>query len=157
MGLAEETEDKSTRVSFVNLSSARTPEQLEVLSTIKDKGVCPFCPENLADYHKNPILISGKYWLATENQWPYKNTKYHFLFIHRTHVESIIELTPEEAVELFYMAQKLAQENDIKSGGFCMRFGQLGKNGASVSHLHAHLISVKDNPADDEHVRFKVG
>lgn len=139
------------------MSRARDAKQLKVLNDIHEKGVCPFCPENLKSYHKNPLLISGRYWIATKNQWPYKHTKYHFLFIHRTHVESIDELKPKEADELFLMAQKLTKKYKVRSGGFCMRFGHLGKNGASVRHLHAHLISAKENLKDDEHIKFKVG
>lgn len=149
--------ESPTKVSFVNVSGSRTPEQFEVLKDIHQRGVCPFCLENLKKYHKKPIIISGKYWLATKNQWPYKNTKYHFLFIHKKHIESIDELKPVETQELFKIATQLNKKFKIKSGGLCMRFGHLGENGATVRHLHAHLISVKNNLKEDEHVRFKVG
>lgn len=155
--IMKSSKKSKTKKSFVDLSGSRTPEQLEVLKDIHQKGVCPFCLENLKDYHKKPILISGKYWIATKNQWPYKNTKHHFVFIHKTHIESVDELKPKEADELILIAQKLNKKFRIKSGGLCMRFGHLGKNGATVRHLHAHLISAKENLKDDEHVRFKVG
>lgn len=159
MKLSKESRAKkpNNKKTFVDLAGSRTSEQLEVLKDIHRKGVCPFCLQNLKDYHKEPILISGKYWIATKNQWPYKNTKHHFIFIHKTHIESVDELKPKEADELISISQKLNKKFKIKSGALCMRFGRLGKNGSSVSHLHAHLISAKDNLAENEHVRFKVG
>ena len=49
---------------FVNLdNTAHRPTDTygNVISQIQKDGVCPFCPESLAKYHKNPILKEGKF------------------------------------------------------------------------------------------------
>src|SRR3989338_2630132 len=60
---------------FINMDTVRLESQRKTMEEIKKQDHCPFCIENLAIYHKNPILKEGKFWLLTENQWPYANIK----------------------------------------------------------------------------------
>lgn len=127
---------------FINLSSVRREDQKKVMEEIRDQGHCPFCRENLDAYHKNPLLKEGKFWLLTENQWPYEKVKHQLLAIYKTHVEHLTELDPEAGRELFEMFSEEARKRQIPGGGFAMRFGasEDGNYGSSVNHVHAHLI-----------------
>jgi|SRR3989344_1065738 len=138
----------------VNLNNARTHEQRAVMKDIVAKGVCPFCPEELTQFHKKPIIKEGDFWILTENQWPYKNTQVHLLAILKKHGETLIDLPEgagEELIELFKWAEKKYR---ITGGGFAMRFGDISINGATVRHLHAQIIFPKQG---DEPPRFYVG
>lgn len=141
----------------VNLEAARSANQLEVLETIIDDGVCPFCIESLTKYHKLPILREGAFWLATENQWPYKFTQSHHLIIARQHVETITELPPGAFEELGEHAKALVDEYGMEYGGLAMRFGTPEKTGASVRHLHAHLLRAVENLGEGDKLKFKFG
>lgn len=143
--------------SYVYPSGARSEEQLAVLKEIEASGLCPFCEGELKKHHHKPILFYGKHWLATENQWPYAGTKFHFLVIHRSHVEALSELLPGEMDELGCALNYLTETNNIKFGTVNIRFGAIGKNGATVRHLHIHLIVADDHPELREPVRFKIG
>ncbi len=146
-------------VSFVDLSKARVAEQLEVMQAIEESGECPFCPENLERLSKVEVLRKGALWILGRNHWPYKNTTDHLLAIATYHAESIADLRPGAFDELQDHAVWAERELEIKSGGLCMRFGDITQNGATVNHVHAHIIVPRPHTADEEvdkKVRFKI-
>jgi diadenosine tetraphosphate (Ap4A) HIT family hydrolase len=131
----------------VNLDNSRHDDQRRVMETIVGDNVCPFCLDNLKKYHQRPILSEGDHWLVTTNQWPYEHTQAHFLLIAKRHIESVTELEPGAFEELGGHIQKLVQDNGLDYGGVAMRFGDVRYTGASVNHLHAHVLqAVKDLP-----------
>ncbi len=141
---------------FVNMDNARYNDQRQVMQDIQDAGVCPFDEEHLAKYHTPPVLQQGAYWTITPNQWPYEHTRVHLLAIARQHVESVEELPKGAGEELLDHVRWAIKEYSIDFGGLTMRFGDVKHNGASVNHLHAHIIVPdKDKPADAK-VKFKI-
>jgi ATP adenylyltransferase len=148
--------NESDPKTFVNLENARNEHQRKVMTDIEHNGDCPFCPENLELYHKNPILRKGAHWLLTTNQWPYDNTERHLLAISNKHAESLADLDPQAFSELQEHFVWAEDEFKIAAGGIAMRFGDTQRNGASVRHLHAHLIEPKSDLSTDQKVRFKI-
>lgn len=145
---------------YIDLKNARTDDQKEVMKQIIDDDVCPFCIENLSNYHKNPILHEGEYWLFTKNQWPYDGVKHQYLAIAKKHVEKLEELPPEAGAELFKYFSQLTKENEMKGGGVAMRFGppnEHGSYGSTVAHLHAHLIEPDLENMEKDKFKFKFG
>lgn len=118
-----------------------------VIADIQKDGVCPFCPDQLKKYHKNPIIEETSHWLVTNNMYPYKNTKHHVLLIHKEHIQSIQELSAEAWQELQQILLNTNNRLKIPGGTMFMRFGDTRFTGASVAHLHAQLVSSDpDNP-----------
>jgi ATP adenylyltransferase len=142
---------------FVNVDHARLEEQRIVMNTIVADGVCPFCPEYLARYHKLPILREGEFWILTDNQWPYEHTKNHLLAITKKHIENISDLPAEAYAELMEHFQWAIKERNISGGGVSMRFGDSDKSGGTVKHLHAQLVEPDIDAPDYEPVRIKIG
>lgn len=144
---------------FVDIDNARVDEQRRVMSEIIDAAHCPFCLENLRQYHKQPILKEGKYWLLTTNQWPYEHTKVHLMLIYKEHVEHLSEMNPSAGVELIELAQWAVKEYSIPGGGLAMRFGDTNYSAGTVAHLHAQLLQPDiDAPDyDDKPVKVKIG
>lgn len=145
---------------YINISAVRRDDQRKVMEEIRDQGHCPFCPENLPKYHKSPILKEGKFWLLTENQWPYDKIKHQMLAIYKTHIEHITEMDPEAGRELIEIFAEEALKRKMAGGGVAIRFGSSadGNYGSSVLHIHAHLIE-PDLKAlgETEAWRFKFG
>jgi ATP adenylyltransferase len=141
---------------FVDLTKARYQDQHDVMQEIADEGHCPFCPEHLHKYHKQPILRQGEHWTVTPNQWPYENTRLHLLAITSYHTETLSDLRQGSMDELLGHLQWAELTYKIAAGGLAMRFGDLRKNGATVNHLHAHLIVPEDNLPPKTKVRFKI-
>lgn len=142
--------------TFVNLGNARNDEQRGVMENIEATGDCPFCPDNLHKYHKEPILREGKHWLVTPNQWPYKHTRVHLLAIATYHAEDITDLREGSLDELQTHLQWASAEYQIAAGGLAMRFGSVDHNGATVRHLHAHIIVPELELGVGEEVRFRI-
>lgn len=145
---------------FINMTAVRREDQKGVMEEIKKQGHCPFCRENLDKYHKNPILKEGKFWLLTENQWPYEKVKHQLLAIYKTHVEHIKDLDPEAGSELLQMFAEEAEKRNIEGGGVAIRFGKSehGNYGSSVLHIHAHLVEPDLQKLEEaEAWRFKFG
>ena len=146
--------------TFVHLEHAREKEQLESMKRIKEEKVCPFCPEQLEKFHKKPILKENYFWLLTENQWPYNNTRIHLLVIHKKHAEKISDLSKGAWEDLGSLMSWAEKKFKITGGGFGMRFGDPKSSNATVQHVHAHLLSSKIT--DKNHpkyipVQFKLG
>jgi ATP adenylyltransferase len=145
---------------FVNLDNTThrpDPTYGKVIDRIKRDNVCPFCPESLAKYHKNPILKEGKYWLFTDNMYPYEGAKYHELIVHKKHIESLVEVSSEAWTELKMLVDEFTKEKNIPGGTFIMRFGDTRYTGATVRHLHANFVSPNGEDKDRKPVIVRIG
>lgn len=135
--------------NFVNPNNAGRPGDDLYTNFIKDiaeRGECPFCAENLANYHKNPILYETDHWLLTDNMYPYKGAVQHLLIIHRDHIESIEEVGPDAWRELQQVIKYAKKLRGIKGGALLMRFGKTAYTGATVAHLHAQMVAGSGEP-----------
>lgn len=143
---------------FVALRHARTDDQRDVMLRIAERQTCPFCLKQLQVEHKKPILKEGRFWLVTENQWPYTEAKRHLLIICKVHAEKLADLPLASGTELLEMLTWVENEYSIPSGGIALRFGTPFLNGGTVNHLHFHVIEPNNPSAEDyEPVRFRIG
>lgn len=145
--------------SFVNPDNAKHRpggEYSKVISRIIADGVCPFCPEHLAQYHPHPIIKEGGHWLYTKNAYPYKGSIHHFLVVHKVHVEDFQDITPAAWLELQELVNVITHDHGIKGAALVCRFGETKYTGASVAHLHAQVI-VGPGIKDSEPVLMRVG
>jgi ATP adenylyltransferase len=141
---------------FVNTSSAKSEVYKKVLEDIDSQKVCPFCPETFK-WHTKPILKRLGDWLITENFSPYKNTKYHLVVIGKVHKEKLSELTGKDWKSIFSLCDWAISKYKIKGGAITMRFGDSLYTGATVKHLHLHLISPEVLDGKVEPVYFPIG
>ncbi len=146
--------------NFVNIGNTKRPDKSgavyhDVIRKITKDKVCPFCKENLHKYHKHPIIEENNNWLATKNMYPYKGTKNHFLLIHKKHITRIEDMSKNGWLDLNSIIKSMTRKYNIKGGTFFIRFGETSITGASVEHLHAHLVSTKKN--NKEPVLARIG
>jgi diadenosine tetraphosphate (Ap4A) HIT family hydrolase len=144
-------------VNFDNTAHRSTGRYGDVISQIHKDGVCPFCPESLAKYHKNPILKEGAFWLLTDNMYPYEGAKYHELLIYKTHITSFAEISKEAWDELNDFIRYFTEQHKIPGGTFFMRFGDTRYTGASVSHLHANFVSPDGEDKERKPIIARIG
>ncbi len=145
--------------SFVNLKNAARPDAAykNVIQKIRKDGVCPFCPKNLTRYHKKPIIKTGRFWLLTENMYPYKGAKHHLLLIHKKHIGTIADVSAQAWSELLEFTQVETKKRAIGGGTFYIRFGDTVYTGASVTHLHANLIAPDIQQKNRKPIMARVG
>lgn len=129
--------------NFVNDQNTGRPDKTyqKVIQSISKDGVCPFCPEYFTKYHEKPTLIKGQYWILTDSMYPYKNSTHHFLLVHKKHVEQIQDVTKNAWKELKEIIDQITSDEKIPGATLLFRFGKTKYTGASVSHLHAQLVS----------------
>lgn len=130
---------KKVNKAGIDIRFAKTSDYRRTLEKIIDTNKCPFCPDNFK-YHKKPILKKLNGWVVTENSWPYKNTKYHFIFIPERHLENFSDITIKDFATIKELVDWIIKKYKIKGGGVTMRFGEQKYTGATVHHLHLHLI-----------------
>lgn len=146
--------------SFVNPDNTgyrASSKYAEVINQINENKVCPFCPEHLATYHKNPILKENTHWLATNNMYPYEGAAHHLLLIHKQHIEDFAEISVEAWKELNEIIAWAIKEKAIQGGSLLMRFGNTACTGASVSHLHANIVSGDLDNKDRKPIVTRIG
>ncbi len=146
--------NQETKEDLMNFKNAREAEQVSVMQRALDNKVCPFCEENIENYHPKPILFKTKYWMVTENAWPYKMTRFHFLLVYRPdHATNTADLKPEAFAEFNDILKRLQKDYGLVDGTILMRFGDTEKTGATVKHIHAQIIiGDKDHPEYDPKV-----
>ena len=143
--------------NFVDIDNSREEDQKQVMEDIISAGHCPFCEENLRKYHKQPILKEGRYWIVTDNQWPYKNTKVHLLIIYKKHATDLSQLDPKSGRELLELVAWAEKEYQIPGGGWAMRFGDTNYSAGTVNHIHVQFIQPDISAPDFKPVRIKLG
>ncbi len=121
---------------------AKNGEYAAVLGLIEKRGRCPFCPKHFR-YHKHPVLARTPGWFLTRSSWPYKNSRQHFLFIGNKHRERIAQLTVNDLGEILRLLRWCIRKFRIRGGALALRFGSTRYTGATVCHLHFHLIVPK--------------
>ena len=143
---------------FVNTKNARKGEYENIIKQIATTGKCPFCKENFK-YHKKPIYKKIGKWFLTNNSWPYKNAKHHLLILGYDHKENFSQLTNKDLESVAYLTRWAIKKWKIKGGGLTMRFGDTDYTGASVSHIHFHIISpeIDKKTKVSKSVNFPIG
>ncbi len=131
---------KEKKHKLVDTHYARSEFYKKVLIDVKSEKVCPLCT---LKWHTKPILKTIGGWFITETFQPYPNAALHFLIIGKRHKENLAELTAGDWKEISQLQKWAAKKYNIQGGGIAMRFGDTAYTGATVAHLHMHLIVPK--------------
>lgn len=143
---------KKRKQKVVDPRFAKSEEYKGVIETIASEGKCPFCADNFK-YHKNPILKKSKKWFITKCSWPYENTQRHFLIIGYEHKEKLSQMGENDWKEVGLLADWATSKFKLEGGALALRFGDTDYTGATVCHLHFHLIT----PQKSKTVNFPIG
>ena len=132
--------------------AARDAEYHGVLAEFATDGSCPFCG-GLPPWHTNPVLHRECHWLLTRNMKPYENAREHLLAVcprHITHLQDLtlgreetFDVEPSDVLALYTLYEDTY--SDFNRVGelppaLIIRFGNTRLSGATIAHLHAHVI-----------------
>lgn len=146
---------RKENASQVDPRYAKTEQYRQDMEGIVSEGVCPLCPP--LKWHIKPILQDDGRWFITENSHPYPETQHHLLIISRRHIELLSDLATEDLKSILDLSNWATNELGIRGGGLTMRFGETLFTGATVKHLHAHLIVPKVDGDSASPVYFPIG
>ena len=150
--------NENSKTKVVDTRYAKTDSYKQVLNDIEQKGVCPFCPENFK-WHPNPILKREGTWQLTTSMQPYEHARHHFLIIGDKHMEQLSEISTQDWQAISTLLNWVVAEYKLPGGGIALRFGDTAYTGATVCHLHVHLIVPEINPETNtaKPVYFPIG
>jgi diadenosine tetraphosphate (Ap4A) HIT family hydrolase len=140
--------------ALYHLPAARTEEQRRYMEDLEARGICVFCPEHFADYHREPVERSGEHWYVTRNDYPYEGTSAHYLIVPHRHVASFDQLPDAAGAELWAMKRWLKEKLGPVATATVERSGEMRFNAGSVAHLHTHFVALDREPAAT--VKFRV-
>ncbi len=130
----------------VDLTNARVPAYFTTLREIQATGCCPFCPEHFW-WHPHPITFHEGGWRLTPNAHPYENAMHHFLIIPNRHYTGIWDVTPQDWRSVRGLMLRACSRFKFNGGGLALRYGDSKLSGATVQHIHFHLIVPKVDKA----------
>ncbi|MFA6300865.1 MAG: hypothetical protein WC609_00775 [Candidatus Paceibacterota bacterium] len=109
------------------------------LLDFEKRGECPFCPRNLV----LKALKKEGGWRIFNRSWKGESTEMHFLIIGVEHKTNLGELFSSDWVSINSLVKWTVDEYNIRGGGLAVRFGDTDYSGATIGHLHFHLIVPK--------------
>jgi ATP adenylyltransferase len=139
------------------MPGARVEAQVERMKDLESRDVCAFCAEYIETETVSRIELETEHWVVKMNDYPYKNTKYHFLIISKPHVKAVSELSEAARSEFLNVVNTVGNKYKLKYYAVGLRSGDMRYNGGTVEHLHGHLIVGDHKKASVDPVRFKVG
>jgi diadenosine tetraphosphate (Ap4A) HIT family hydrolase len=141
----------------VNLDHARVEHQIAIMKNIIADDRCPFCKENLMEYHTKPIIHEDEHWILTENFAPYDGADKHYLLIAKKHCVGFWELSDEAKLAFFSIFETVREQDVIEGGTIVLRFGDTEYTAGTVTHLHAQLITGAPRRAGTEKILTALG
>lgn len=146
-----------------DLSNAREKQQQEIMEELAQTGECFLClPVITRIVTKYPNVSSaplyeGNYWFIKNNDFPYKGTELHILIVPKRHVTKIEDLSIEEFLELKNMIGFVNMKYGVRGASLFVRYGDMSYTGATLSHIHFHLIHGIAKHADSEAIKPTLG
>ncbi|KKU66010.1 MAG: Dihydrofolate reductase [Candidatus Wolfebacteria bacterium GW2011_GWA2_47_9b] len=127
---------------LVNPTFAKSEGYGKTITEIIEAGICPFCPEHFL-WHPWPILHRSGDWILTRSGWPYENAEHHFLIIGNKHLIADIDMSDADDHHVKGLTRWAIEQFGLKGWGKIARSGETSHTGATVQHLHYHLIQPK--------------
>jgi diadenosine tetraphosphate (Ap4A) HIT family hydrolase len=144
-------------MKFLDMRHARTDAQRAQMGELVRMDICPFCEEYLVQHHREPIECQSRWWSVTKNDYPYAGASICYLLIFRQHTERIEDMPIAAFAELGDHVQGLTRRFNIPGATLLFRHGDTGYTGATIKHLHAHLIAGADYSETAEKLRASIG
>jgi ATP adenylyltransferase len=139
-------------MSLYYTGNYRTEEQLAQMLALEAAGICIFCPEHLPNHR--PIVHKTALWTVTTNRFPYRGTQLHYLLLPDEHVDDLVDLTPESQVDFWTALRWARDHHGLTYYGLASRNGDCAFTGATIRHVHVHLVQGDvENP---EHTPIRV-
>ena len=139
------------------IDSGRSLEQITQMEDLESREVCVFCEKHFKTEHREPIEIETSHWLVTKNDYPYEHTKLHLLIVPKEHVNLLSKLSKEALAEYAELLPKIEQHYKLTSYSQFMRVGDFRYNGASIYHLHSHIVVADHKHPEFDKLKVKLG
>jgi len=142
-------------VTLYCFGNARTGDQLAEMRRLDAAGICLFCPDGLARHARQRILLRTRHWSVTPNEFPYQGTSLHLLLVPDQHAADLLDLSEEVRHDFWEALAAVAREHELSHYGLGVRNGDCRYTGATIRHVHAHVLVGDAADADAPPVRMR--
>lgn len=118
----------------------RTEEQLAEMRRLEEAGICLFCPAALRSHADQRIAFETRHWAVTPNAFPYQGTKLHLLVVPHQHVNDMLDLDDEALADFWAALRQIRAHYGLDHYGLGVRNGNCSFTGATIAHVHAHIL-----------------
>jgi diadenosine tetraphosphate (Ap4A) HIT family hydrolase len=142
-------------VSYYCFGNVRTPEQLAEMRSLEARGVCLFCPGGLRRHERQQILFATRHWTVTPNAFPYAGTALHLLLVPHEHAADLLDLSGGAQQDFWAALGMVRDRYRLRYYGLGVRNGDCRFTGATIQHVHAHVLAGDVEAADAPPVRMR--
>jgi diadenosine tetraphosphate (Ap4A) HIT family hydrolase len=142
-------------VSYYCFENHRTPEQLAEMRSLEARGVCLFCPDGLRQHERQQILFATRHWSVTANAFPYAGTALHLLLVPHEHAGDLLDLSGDAQQDFWTALGMVRDRYGLRYYGLGVRNGDCRFTGATIRHVHAHVLVGDTETADAPPVRMR--
>lgn len=146
-----------------DVSNAREDIQRRIMEELAHTGECFLCPEviqRIATKYSGIATLplhEGAHWFIKENDFPYAGTRLHMLIAPKRHAVKMEDLTAGEFLELQHMISWVNKTYDIQGAALFVRYGDMSYTGATLAHMHFHILHGVAKHDGCEAIRPKLG
>jgi ATP adenylyltransferase len=137
------------------MDNFRTAEQLAEMQRLEAAGVCLFCPGGLAAQNRQEIVLRTGHWSVTPNAFPYRGTKLHLLLLPDQHAADLLDLEPAVQADFWTALGQVRERFGLDYYGLGVRNGDCRYTGATITHVHAHVLAGHRAAGPDGPVRMR--
>lgn len=137
-----------------HFDNSRHPEQRAVMERLAAAGDCLFCDPARHGIDSPIVVAAFGPWVVVHNRYPYARSSLHLLLIPRQHVTDLADLDAPTAAALPYALRESRRIYRLTSYSIGVRCGDMAATGATIAHLHLHLVV--GDPRADRGVRFRM-
>jgi ATP adenylyltransferase len=142
-------------VSLYCLENYRTAEQLAEMQRLEAAGMCLFCPDGLAAQNRQEVVLQTRHWSVTPNAFPYPGTRLHLLLVPGQHAGDLLDLDPEVQADFWTTLGLVRERFGLDYYGLGVRNGDCRYTGATIVHVHAHVLAGHRVAGPDGPVRMR--
>jgi len=142
-------------VSYYCFENYRTAEQLAEMRQLEAQGVCLFCPEALSTHARQQVLLRTSHWTVTPNEFPYPGTVLHLLLVPDQHAADLLDLADDSRQDFWTALALVRSRYGLSYYGLGARNGDCRYTGATIRHVHAHVLVGDTDPANTAVVRMR--
>jgi ATP adenylyltransferase len=142
-------------MSLYCFANARTPEQLAEMQSLEARGVCLFCPDGLRQHERQQVLARTRHWSVTPNEFPYRGTTLHLLLVPDEHAADLLDLQSDVRQDFWTALAWVRDRYRLSHYGLGVRNGDCRFTGATIRHVHVHLLVSRAPVAGEPPVRMR--
>lgn len=143
-------------MSLYCFENVRTAEQQARMERLDAAGVCLFCPDGLAGHAGDEVVLRTRHWSVIPNAFPYAGARLHLLLVPDEHAEDLLELSEPARADFWTALAQVRQRYRLTHYGLGSRNGDCRYTGATIAHVHAHVLVGEEQDEEAPPVRMRL-